>query len=165
MEKTLVLGLAAFFLAVVAQIVVWNLFIVRRPLRTLVFIFLSVPALVVALGLVDLELDLAQLTASVLLAYFCSTAYVFTYPAFQEDIPSFRILLIVRASENQGIDEPNILGSLANSALFSGKADDMIDDGMIEFGSDRIQLTSLGALIARSFSLLRKWLGLTDGDG
>jgi hypothetical protein len=131
----------------------------------LILIFGLAPGSLVVLLWYLLGLPPAELVAVSLLAYLCSAVYIQSYPAFQEDIPSFRILALIRGAGDRGIEEEEVIGALEGTSLFTSKASDLIDEGMIRIEPNQVILTPSGEKVTHLFSYLRKWLGIKDGDG
>ena len=120
-----------------------------------------VTSLVVAFGYAGMLDALAAWLVHVAL----SAVYVQTYPAFREEIPSFRILLAISAAGERGMTQEAILSLFEKSSLFADKMTDLDNDGLLREVDGRLRLTRAGRLIARTFYHYRRLLGLESGLG
>ena len=102
----------------------WNIFEIKRPIRTLTFLFFLLPIVgFVGLAIGNVIAPIGVL-AALILHLLLSAAYVQTYPTLQEDIPSFRILLLIFESRDKGISEQTFIDCLATPQLLDNKFKD-----------------------------------------
>ena len=103
--------------------------------------------------------------AAMVLQFLLSASYVQSYPAFQEEIPSFRILLLIQELEDRPVSKEIITRKLASASLFQDKINDLIDEGLLISENGNLYLTKGSRLLVLLFSAYRKWLGLDTGKG
>ena len=151
--------------AVCIQILVWNVFRVLRPIKILVLVFIILPIAVFILLIALNHIHWVEIIAALLLHLLLSSAYIQSYPVFQEDIPSFRIVLYIRDYEYRSLTTQKIVNQLATDDLFSNKLQNMIDDGLVAREGKELFLTRSGHFLVWCFSRYRSWLGLDVGRG
>jgi len=161
----LILGIGVFLGALFIQILVWNVFEILRPIKILALIFIILPVVVFILLIALNYVNWVEVIAALLLHLFLSSAYIQSYPLFQEDIPSFRIVLYIRDYEYRSLTTQKIVNQLATDDLFSNKLQNLIDDGLVAREGKELFLTRLGHLLVWCFSRYRSWLGLDIGRG
>lgn len=158
-------ALTAFAATLAIHVVIWRLCKVRREMLWVFLLFLILPIVVigfaVAFGYAGMLDALAVWLAHVAL----SAAYVQTYPAFREEIPSFRILLAISAAGERGMTQEEVLSLFEKSSLFADKMMDLNNDGLLREVDGRLRLTRAGRLIALAFYRYRRLLGLESGLG
>lgn len=161
----LLLGIGIFVAAVCTQILVWNIRRISRPMTVLPVLLIVFPTVGIGLLVIfDLMLWIDAFATLILLCLL-SSAYIQSYPIFQEDIPSFRIMLFVRDFGTAPFSEQVIIDRLDTDDLFVDKLQDLIDDGLIVRTSEGLILTRSGQLLVIFFSTYRRWLGLNYGVG
>ena len=100
------LGIGVFLGAVCIQILVWNVRRILGPMKVQALLLIVFPTVGIGL-LVAFNLMLwVDAIAILIFLFLLSSAYIQSYPAFQEDIPSFRIMLlseilVLRPSQNK----------------------------------------------------------------
>ena len=94
-----------------------------------------------------------------------AAAYVQSYPAFQADIPTFKILLLINEEAGKALSTEKILSKLALGNLFGDKLDDLIQEGLVAEKEGKLFLGQGGVLLVRIFSRYRQILGLQTGTG
>jgi hypothetical protein len=158
-------GMAAFAATLAAHIAVWQLVRPRREMLWLFVLFLLLPVIVAIVAVVSGRAGLPEMLAVWLLHVALSMAYVQTYPAIREEIPSFRILLAISAAGERGLSRDEVLALFENSSLFADKMTDLDNDGLLRRVDGRLRLTRAGRLIALVFHRYRRLLGLESGLG
>lgn len=158
-------ALIAFVATLTIHVVVWRLCRVRREMLWVFILFLLLPMVVTSLGVAFGYVGMLEALAVWLAHVALSAAYVQTYPAFREEIPSFRILLAISAAGERGMTQEAILSLFEKSSLFADKMTDLDNDGLLREVDGRLRLTRAGRLIARTFYHYRRLLGLESGLG
>lgn len=155
----------AFAVTLAVHVLVWRLCRVRREMLWVFVLFLLLPIVaagfVVACGYVGASKTLAAWLIHAAL----SVVYVQTYPAFREEIPSFRILLAISATGERGMSQQEVLSLFEKSSLFADKMTDLNNDGLLREVDGRLCLTRAGRLLALAFYRYRRLLGLESGLG
>lgn len=155
----------AFAATLAVHVVIWRLCRVRREMLWVFVLFLLLP-LAAALALALSGHVLAEyVLAGWLIHIALSAAYVLTYPAFREEIPSFRILRTLAQAGERGMTQEEVLSLLEKSSLFSDKMTDLTSDGLLREVSGHVRLTLAGRAIAVLFRSYRRVLGLQSGLG
>lgn len=167
MTLALLLGLATFTTNLLLHALVWNLFKVRKEIVALLAVFIVIPMVgYFGAGMAGL-VPPWSLVAAGLLHLMLACAYIQTYPALREDIPSVRILFMIYA--NPGIQSSDIVRHFQTEGrLDSQKVEDLWRDGLVakpDLPSGHLTLTKSGALLAAFFHLYRKILGVHRDQG
>ncbi len=161
----LLTGLGLFFTMAIFQIVIWWVYRIERALLVMLVLFFGIPV-VGSCVLVVLEVASGlDLFSSLLIHLLLSSAYIQTYPVFQEDIPSFKIVLLLKENASNGVLQQIIVETLARDELFSAKLQDLVDDGLVSRVGQDLTLTKTGNLLSLFFTGYRSWLGLERGHG
>ena len=166
MLRILITGVGVFAAMLALQLGLWRLVRVRREILWLLVLYLVFPVLtgiaVYSIGLIEV----APLLAVTFLYLALAAAYIQTYPALRENIPSFRILLLIDAHANAALSADEIVNQMRNEGLFHTKVDDLVNDGLAQRAPDgRLVLTRYGAVLADVFRRYRTLLGLKIGHG
>lgn len=156
-------GLLSFVLALIAQIFIWRIWTPKKQMFWLFGIFLCLPLFVLIVCANWFALTLLDSFAAALLWLAMAAAYIQTYPALREDIPSFRLLLLL---ENQpGISKEQIIAAMKTNNLFSAKLGELENDSLLINKNGRLELSPAGRKLANLFYYYRKMLGLKPGEG
>ena len=131
----------------------------------LFILFLLLPIVVAIVLVVSGSSTVVDVLAAWLVHVSIAVAYVQTYPALREQIPSFRILLAISAAGERGLDRDDLMLLLGEPSLFSGKISDLSNDGLMREVDGRLVMTRAGRLLAQLFSGYRRVLGLGSGRG
>jgi len=159
----LLTGLLCFVLALIVHIVIWRIWAPKKQLFWLFAIFLCLPLFALIACANGFELTLLDSLAAALLWLAMAAAYIQTYPALKEDIPSFRLLLLL---ENRlGMSKEDIIAVMKQNNLFSAKLDELENDRLVVEKKGRFELSSAGRKLADLFYYYRKILGLKPGEG
>ena len=164
MTLELFLGLATFSINLLAHAIIWNTFRVRNEIAALLAIFVAAPTLgYLGASMVSL-VPPWSLTAAGLLHLMLACAYIQTYPALREDIPSIAILFFIR--DNPSLDRNEIIAQIASRGhLVARKIEDLCRDGLAEKCGDRLLLTRSGRILAGAFQAYRRLLGAKREQG
>lgn len=164
MTLALLLGLVAFATNLLLHAIIWNLYKVRKEIMTLFAVFVAVPTFgYLGAGVASL-VPPWSLTAAGLLHLMLACAYIQTYPALREDIPSVAILFFLR--DNPGLDRDEIIAQIAGRGHFlAQKVEDLCRDGLAEKCGDRLVLTRSGRILAGAFQAYRRLLGARREQG
>lgn len=167
MGNILVFGIVLFGLALVAQVCIWRFFIIRKEILTLGIIYFLIPILgTLALSIPAKLFQSLDSLLILLLHLSLSCAYIQTYPALKENIPSFKILLIIDAMTEQGSSRDDLIQKLSASGLIARKINELDGDGLVTRGDDgNLTLLPTGRILAYIFKTYRRVLGLNRGLG
>lgn len=155
----------AFAATLAVHVVVWRLCRVRREMLWVFVLFLLLPIVVTGLAMATGYVGATYTLAVWLIHAALSVVYVQTYPAFREEIPSFRILLAISVTGGRGMSQQEILSLFEKSSLFADKMTDLNNDGLLREVDGRLCLTPAGRLLALVFYRYRRLLGLESGLG
>ena len=154
--------LAAFFL----HSVVWKLVKVKKEILTLILIFFVFPSLLFCGALISGKWNLTEFLAGSALAFLLSLAYLQTYPALKNEIPTFQIIFLINRAGRGGIDEDGIFKDLDRQKdLYFDKIEELEQDGLLTRRRGQCVPSRAGRFIARVFILYRGFLGLEAGKG
>lgn len=166
MELVLLLGGLAFLLAWALQVLSWRILAVRREMLGLAVIFGLAPSALFLVAAATGSLDWRDALCAWVLAMAVACAYIQTYPALREDIPSFRILFAIGQAGPQGATARDIADAVNPGDLHSTKIADLAQDGLIRVTpGGTLELSPAGRLLARTFRIYRSALGLQRGLG
>lgn len=166
MASIIAIGFGSFTLMLLTQLVLWRVMRVRREVLWLLLLYLVLPTLFAVVTLATGQVDALSLFAIGLLHLALAGAYIQTYPALRENIPSFRILLLIDRHAHSGVTAEQVIDYLRSEGLFDSKIDDLVNDGFATKMADgRLMPTRYGAWLADVFRLYRKLLGLQTGHG
>lgn len=157
-------GLLSFALALIVQIVIWRIRVPKKQMFCLFGIFLCLPLLVLIVCANWFALTLLDSLAATLLWLAMAAAYIQTYPALREDIPSFRLLLLLE-KEQAGMSKEQIITAMKTDNLFSAKLDELENENLLVTKNGRLELSPAGRKLAHLFYYYRKMLGLERGEG
>ncbi len=155
----------AFAATLAVHVAIWRLCRVRREMLWVFVLFLLLPILVTGLVMAFGYTGTLDALAVWLIHAALSVAYVQTYPAFREEIPSFRILLAISAAGKRSMTQQEVLSLFEKSSLFADKMTDLNNDGLLREDDGQLRLTRAGRLIALAFYRYRRLLGLESGLG
>ncbi|MEK8015729.1 MAG: hypothetical protein VSS75_002595 [Candidatus Parabeggiatoa sp.] len=156
-------GLLCFLFALIAQIFIWRIWAPKKQIVWLFGIFLGMPLFVLIACANGFELTLLDSFAVALLWLALSVAYIQTYPALKEDIPSFRLLLLL--DKHPGMSKEAIIEAMKQENIFSAKLDELENDTLLVNKKGRLELSPAGRKLADLFYYYRKILGLKPGEG
>jgi len=109
------------------------------------------------------ELTLLDSLGAALLWLALAAAYIQTYPALKEDIPSFRLLLLLE--KHPGMSKEAIIEAMKQENLFSAKLDELENERLVVEKKGKVALSPAGRKLANLFYYYRKILGLKPGEG
>ena len=164
-------GLKIFLLVLTIHIITWNRLRPKNDMNFLFFMFLVLPAisfLLIPLFSLKLFLSypekiLAVYLPGCLLYFSLACAYIQTYPAFQADAPSLKIMRLIHKSGTLTGDK--IINSFSLENLVQDRVDDLVKDGFISVENGKYYLKPKGKLLAIVFYHYRKLYGLNFGEG
>jgi len=170
----LLFGTCSFAVALILHILVWRII---RPLKHLVWlgvIFIILPLFIYILlsylshtltGLSKYFTSPFSIAFSLLWHLSLSSAYIMSYPLFQADCPSLKIIMAVSASMPEGMTLESINNFFSEDILLYDRLDDLVDDGLILVKNDKCEISLKGRLLSIFFSIYRRSLGLPLGEG
>jgi hypothetical protein len=156
-------GVLCFLFALIAQIVIWRIWAPKKQLFWLFSLFFCLPLFILMACANRFELTLLDSLAAALLWLALAAAYIQTYPALKEDIPSFRLLLLLE--KHPGMSKEAIIEAMKQENLFSAKLDELENDTLLVNKKGRLGLSPAGRKLADFFYFYRKMLGLKPGKG
>lgn len=162
--SVLACGMGLFLAALMTHVALWNIFLVRKEIAWLAFVFIVIPLAILALLYAAGLLETVFILAAGMVHLALSAVYIQTYPALREDIPSIRILMMLQANP-QGLSRGQVLDGLARDQLFDTKVADLENDAFVRVRDGRMYLTNAGTILATVFLLYRKLLGSETGKG
>lgn len=163
--KIIELSAAILFICILIQAIIWNLKKIKNELIVLLTIFSFTPLILfLILNNLIIFLSRSELINTVVLTYSLSLAYIQTYPALKEDIPSIKILSLIKHSGKISKKEL-IKNHLLNDSLINSKQEELINDGFIFKQNRKIKVTKIGFLLAKIFIFYRNILNLKDSTG
>lgn len=164
MTTILLTALGGFLLSLTTQVLLWWMIRVRREILILGLVYLVIPGLAYLGAAVTGMAPGAHLLMAALLHLSLSAAFIQTYPALREDIPSVSLLFLIR--DNPGLRENELIDLMTgDERLLSQKMADLDSDGLITGHGDDAHLTRTGALLATVFHHYRKLLGTKRDQG
>jgi len=164
--RVLVLGFSAFFILIFFHIILRRIFKIKKEICTLAALFLLVPFFDMAALWYLRVINFTEFLSTTALTSLLGLAYLQTYPALKNEIPTFRILFLIHRSEKIGLEETEILKQLNHQKeLYFDKIEEMEHDGFVGREGDRLVLKKPGLWIAGIFIFYRRLLGLGLGKG
>lgn len=136
-----------FLFLVILNIIINKVFVIKKEILFLVIFFLFNPLIFL----------FSQKIFDLILYYSLSLAYIQTYPALKEEIPTFQIVLEIYYK--------NSVSNKKNKKFFKKKIQQMLDEKLIFKNGNRFYLSFFGLLIAKLFFTYRKILKLDEGKG
>lgn len=94
-----------------------------------------------------------------------SSAYIMSYPLFQADCPSLKIILAVNCYMPEGLTEESINKLFSQDALLYDRMEDLVNDGLILSKNGSWVMSYKGRLLSLGFFIYRRLLGLPPGEG
>lgn len=171
--KTLFWGSLIFSFFFLAHIALWNVWLPRRQIKTiLVILFGGLSVSLAALArlpagfrLLDVSppqgipefLHLALFVTALILSY------MITYTAIEADSPSLIITQKIRAAGGRGLPREELDAFLSEERLIVPRVKDLVTDKMACIQAGRYYLTPKGRLMAEGFIFYRSLLGLGKG--
>jgi hypothetical protein len=161
--NTLIVGFCSFILCFFIQIFIWWISKIKYELFILLLIMGLGPILNIFIFNIYLYIDYNYLH-SLILTYSFTMSYTLTYPAFKEDIPSVRILRIVKI--NQPIDEFNIIKIVnKKNNLINIKIEELCNDSLLICNNGNYHLTKFGNFVGYLFFHYRKYFNNKNSTG
>ena len=158
MENILFFGFVIFFSVLSIQIFIWKFFYIKKEIFLLLLLYIFLP-IVINITLVFLEhIAIVDFCLLFLFTFFISLAFLQTYPALKEDIPSIKIVFLIE--RNKKIKFQDLIDRLnSNLNIIQRRHLDLNDDHLIVKQNKKYRLTYAGLLIAIFFNFYRKMLG------
>lgn len=162
-------GLGCFAAIFLVHLTVWRSGRVQREMLWLFLLFLFIP-IVAAVMAVLVGVSIGDVSIILLLYLAVAAAYIQTYPALKEDIPSFQILLCVYAAERGdtsgvGVGAEEVVATIGGTGLVTVKLDELNGDQLLSEHQGDITLAPAGRALALFFYYYRRLLGLAAGKG
>jgi len=166
----LIWALDIFAICFALHLVWWMKRPPRRQTRALAYIFLVLPALLIAIGAIsDAVWFPMGLHSAVALALFCAAsgmAYIITYSAVEADSPTLMIALLVDEAGPGGLDEATLVTLLGERVLLVPRLRDLVRDGLaVPDDQGRYRITAKGQRLLKTVTGYRRLLGLGEAQG
>ena len=154
------IGIGCSLLAIMVHALIMNVIVVKKQLKTLLLVLLITTCLLYAILIIMGMYNFYE----VLLTLAILGAYIQTYPALLEDIPTIRILRII--SLTNGITIEDLTRKLtARNNLQDSKENELENDGFVEKSSGKYTLTTSGFILANFFYWYRKIFNISKSNG
>jgi hypothetical protein len=166
----MVLGGSIFLCIFILHVAMWRVFSIKREIFTLLVLFILFPLIAFVVNLFLGVFDFSENLLIALFYYSISLAYIQTFPAIKENIPSFKIMLYVHSrsldqQKNSKISAKQIEDALNDESLMTTKIQELKGDGLMVLDKDGFSLTIPGKYLALIFYRYRALLGLKEGRG
>jgi hypothetical protein len=169
----LLLGSGTFIIALAIHIIVWRAMRPSKHLFCLGIIFLILPSLAYSLlYLFQTSAYLSKyltspfnITFSFLWHFSLSSVYIASYPLFQAECPSLKIVLAVSSSMPRGMTGESIDKLFSQETLLQERLKDLANDRLIILKNDNYVISAKGRLLSVFFLAYRSLLGLPLGEG
>jgi len=170
----LLLGSGTFMTAVVIHIMIWRAI---RPVKQLFYlgiIFILIPS-----SIYILFFSLSQTSAcsgkylvspfsmafGFLWHFTLSSVYIASYPLFQAECPSLKIILAVSSSMPGGMTAEAIDRLFSEKVLLDDRLKDLFDERFIFQKNGKYIISRKGRVVSVFFLIYRRLLGLPLGEG
>ena len=111
------------------------------------------------------ELQKTEFLATGFFLLSIGAAYIQTWPAIQNDIPTFRILRLTHERRETTRTYRKIVDMLLADGLINDKVEGLVDDGLITCSAEGVEVKKSGLVLSKISSLYRRWLGEPQGLG
>lgn len=153
-----------FILTLLLQVIVWHC---RKVIKEIAILFaimcISPAAFLFTIYWRDLATNQEIFFIAVLVYSLCA-AYIQTYPALREDIPSIRILNIIGAEP--GVNTEAVISSaLLSSTLKSDKEDELLSDRLVIVKNGNVSLSKFGIALVYIFKFYRNIMKINESTG
>jgi len=163
-EKISYISLFLFGFGLALQVVIWNINRISAELFVLILIFCVLPLFEILVLFYYIDLNLVEASHILLAVFSANLAYMLTYPALKENIPSVKILFYLR--DNPGSSESLISNDpIFHRSLVSDKERQLLNDRLLVVKDGKIQITRAGLIFVRFFRFYRKLLGINENFG
>jgi hypothetical protein len=166
----ILLPILAFVIILFIHVIFWNIFRIKSEILALMTLFFACPFFFWVIIFIYSEITNTYEGIDILLSAFlffvlCG-AYVQTYPAISTEIPSSRILTIIKNANKEGIKKEDIFLNFSENELLSSRIELLLQDKLIVVNNNEsIELSQLGSFLANSAIFYRRILGLREGRG
>ena len=168
--SSMLFGVSFFLCIFTLHVALWRVLSIKREIFALLILFIIFPLIALAVNIILGVFSFFE-TILVSLFYFSiSLAYIQTFPAIKENIPSFKIMLYVHSrslgkQKNTKISAKQIEDALTDESLMTTKIQELKGDGLMILDKDGFSLTIPGKYLALIFYRYRALLGLKEGRG
>jgi uncharacterized protein YacL len=162
-------GLSLFFVSIAINFILWRIRYPKRPMATLLFVFIFV--LFVGLATANLadtkfgawDFDIWEHLHIILFYVPLFLGYMITYAGLEDDSPSMTIVQFVSLSREKGREYKDFERILTDKVLIAPRIDNLLQSGMVVIQDERFILTKKGRLYARLFSVWLDLLNMSKG--
>jgi hypothetical protein len=165
-------GVNCVALAFVVHLIGWRVRLPRRHTRTLLILFLGIPAAFVLLApllpppaaqSLHLPVGTAQYAQVLLFAAAMGLGYIISYSAVEADSPSLVIAGAIADAGPEGLAEAALFEMVSDDVLVKPRVADLLRDGHIRQAAGGFEITRKGRKFVRIFILARRILGAEKG--
>lgn len=170
MSADLLIGLMIFISVLLVHIVVWRIIKPKSEINAVVIMFAIIPGIIIISTYIFLgqiiNWRLIDFMVSTLLYFALAGAYIQTYPGFNCEIPSLKMLRIIEKYGLNGASIEEISKHFDLKELLESRAELLEKDGfVIKSQEGTTKLSAKGKILANFFLILRKIYGLKAGQG
>ena len=159
------LGAYSFFASLIIHILIWRLIRPIRHLMWLAAIFIILPSAVYIFLFFSHYFSKFDIVFTFLLHIALSSAYIMSYPLFQADCSSLKIILAISSYMPEGLTEEAINKLFSQDILLYDRMEDLVNDGLILSKNGSWVMSYKGRLLSLAFFIYRRLLGLPPGEG
>ena len=164
-SSILSLGTYSFFASLIIHILIWRLIRPSKHLVWLGIIFIILPLAIYLTFPFFVDISALATVFAFLWHTALSSAYIISYPLFQADCPSLKIILAIYSYMPKGLTEESINKLFSQDILLYGRIEDLVNDGLIVSKNGAWVMSYKGRLLSLVFFIYRRLLGLPPGEG
>ena len=97
--------------------------------------------------------------------YAMALVFIMTYPALRIEIPTFKILLLLKKAKSTGLKKLKLKELMSESELFTDCLKNLSNEGLISHNDGIICIKFPGKVFANLFIHYRRLLGFSTGRG
>ena len=165
--ECLIKGLMTFFSCLVFFLISLKFYRPKKEIFYLFIIFIICPTIYYCFVLLDggFQQDIIELIVVIEIHYAISLAFIQTYPVLKIEIPTFKILSLLKNAKNTGLTKSNLKELMFEDELYINRLVDLKNDGFISQNGDIVSLKPSGKILAEIFIYYRRLLGFSTGRG
>jgi hypothetical protein len=150
----LTVSLYITIITITVKVLIWRVIYIKREMGTLLCILAFTPFLLVLIFANVYNLDRIDICYVSFYSFAALSAYIQTYPALREDIPTIKILNLI--FDNKEISVIELLSNPSlNKSLHDVKIEELINDKLLFKDGNILVLGRWGKFLAISFSKYR----------
>ena len=165
--EALLNGLMFFSICLVFFLFSVRLYKPKKEIMYILIVFIVFPSIVfVALFFIrDYSQEILKFVVIAEIHYAMSLAFIQTYPVLKIEIPTFKILILLKDAKNIGLTKSELKELMPEKELFMDRLIDLKNDGLISQSNGNISLNPPGRFLAQIFYNYRRLLGFSTGQG